>query len=158
MNTNEDLRTFRDGVLIWATSDSDNYLVINKIGVEPAPSVTWKDVYNLNTEKKEIDGKEIDLPTINIRGITSDQISAEHSFVIFFIFRLSSRIRLLEDGDIKIEAKCTVLNQEGSDINLVDYKCIGDTDIDLSNYKLVNIEEGNNDNSLKGSNLDTLVD
>ena len=32
MNTNEDLRTFRDGVLIWATSDSDNNLVINKIG------------------------------------------------------------------------------------------------------------------------------
>ena len=32
MNTNEDLRTFRDGVLIWATSDSNNNLVINKIG------------------------------------------------------------------------------------------------------------------------------
>ena len=32
MNTNEDLRTFRDGVLIWATSGPDNNLVINKIG------------------------------------------------------------------------------------------------------------------------------
>ena len=34
MNTNEDLRTFRNGVLIWATSDSNDNLVINKIGGE----------------------------------------------------------------------------------------------------------------------------
>ena len=32
MNPNEDLRTFRDGVLIWASSDSNNNLTINKIG------------------------------------------------------------------------------------------------------------------------------
>ena len=32
MNTNEDLRTFYDGVLIWATSDKEGKLVINKIG------------------------------------------------------------------------------------------------------------------------------
>lgn len=31
MNTNEDLRTFDDGVLIWASSNSDGKLVINKI-------------------------------------------------------------------------------------------------------------------------------
>ena len=32
MNTNEDLRTFEDGVLIWATSNTDGKLYINKIG------------------------------------------------------------------------------------------------------------------------------
>ena len=32
MNTNEDLRTFDDGVLIWASSNNDGKLVINKIG------------------------------------------------------------------------------------------------------------------------------
>ena len=32
MNTNEDLRTFRDGVLIWGSCDADNNLVINKVG------------------------------------------------------------------------------------------------------------------------------
>ena len=32
MNTNEDLRTFEDGVLIWATSNKDGMLSINKIG------------------------------------------------------------------------------------------------------------------------------
>ena len=33
MNTNEDLRTFRDGVLIWGTSNADGKLVINIIFV-----------------------------------------------------------------------------------------------------------------------------
>ena len=33
MNTNEDLRTFDDGVLIWATSNENGKLTINKIGV-----------------------------------------------------------------------------------------------------------------------------
>ena len=32
MNTNEDLRTFEDGVLIWATSNTEGKLYINKIG------------------------------------------------------------------------------------------------------------------------------
>ena len=32
MNTNEDLRTFRDGVLIWGAADEDGNLVIHKIG------------------------------------------------------------------------------------------------------------------------------
>ena len=32
MNTNEDLRTFEDGVLIWATSNKQGKLTINKIG------------------------------------------------------------------------------------------------------------------------------
>ena len=32
MNSNEDLRTFHDGVLIWATANKGNKLVINKIG------------------------------------------------------------------------------------------------------------------------------
>jgi len=32
MNTNEDLRTFEDGVLIWATANKEGKLTINKIG------------------------------------------------------------------------------------------------------------------------------
>ena len=32
MNSNEDLKTFHDGVLIWATANKNQSLVINKIG------------------------------------------------------------------------------------------------------------------------------
>ena len=38
---------------------------------------------------------------------------------------------------------------------MVDHECVGNESIsvDLSNYKLINIEEGNNEYSLKESNL-----
>ena len=34
MNTNEEIRTFQDGVLIWATSNSNGNLTINKVGTQ----------------------------------------------------------------------------------------------------------------------------
>ena len=49
MNTNEDLRTFRDGVLIWATSDSNNNLVINKIGTPRLDSANDHSNYALTS-------------------------------------------------------------------------------------------------------------
>jgi len=61
MNTNEDLRTFRDGVLIWATSDSNNNLVINKIGT-----------VNENIDKNE-DVKEDYCYDIEIDNRNSDE-------------------------------------------------------------------------------------
>ena len=45
MNTNEDLRTFRDGVLIWGAADQQGNLIIHKIGT---PSLTDKDDEYLN--------------------------------------------------------------------------------------------------------------
>ena len=44
MNTNEDLRTFNDGVLIWATSNSKGKLVINKVGT-PRLDESYDDIY-----------------------------------------------------------------------------------------------------------------
>ena len=32
MNTNEDLKTFNDGVLIWASTNKEGKLIIHKIG------------------------------------------------------------------------------------------------------------------------------
>ena len=49
MNTNEDLRTFRDGVLIWATTDSENNLVINKVGTPVLDSTNDHSSYVLST-------------------------------------------------------------------------------------------------------------
>ena len=40
INTNEDLRTFRDGVLIWGGADQEGNLVIHKIGT---PKLTDND-------------------------------------------------------------------------------------------------------------------
>ena len=49
MNTNEDLKTFSDGVLIWATSNSDGQLVINKIGT-PKLNNTYDDITYILTK------------------------------------------------------------------------------------------------------------
>ena len=53
MNTNEDLRTFRDGVLIWGAADKDGNLVINKIGTSSLDD-TYEDV-NYKITQKEVE-------------------------------------------------------------------------------------------------------
>ena len=71
----------------------------------------------------------------------------------------------MEEKDIiKIPAICEVLEEveeTDNDVNMVEYECIGNmtniTDENLTDYKLENIEEGNNGNLLKNSNLNELV-
>ena len=188
MNTNEDLRTFRNGDLIWAACDKDNNLVINKIvandeskeedtkqetenQVSDEPfsespivlAITWKDIYKLNMNGvKKINNTEIHGPTLNLRGITSNSIKTGHTFIINLIFQINTGLRHLEGEDkIIIQAICEVSEkgEKQEDLQMVDYECVGkdSSDKDLSNYKLVDIEEGNNDDSLKVSNLNSLV-
>ena len=57
MNTNEDLRTFADGVLIWAASKSDGKLAINKIGTSILDE-TYDDIDN-NLTKDDSTKKNI---------------------------------------------------------------------------------------------------
>ena len=60
MNTNEDLRTFRDGVLIWGGADAEGNLIVHKIGtptlsdadVEVSEIITKEDVEKMR--KNEI--------------------------------------------------------------------------------------------------------
>ena len=58
MNTNEELRTFRDGVLIWGSANEDNKLVINKIG-KPLLDDSYEDIdYIITKEEVERIKKE----------------------------------------------------------------------------------------------------
>ncbi len=58
MNTNEELRTFRDGVLIWGSANKDNKLVINKIGT-PLLDDSYEDIdYIITKEEVERIKKE----------------------------------------------------------------------------------------------------
>ena len=50
MNTNEDLRTFEDGVLIWATANKEGKLTINKIGETRLNKINDDIEYNLTKE------------------------------------------------------------------------------------------------------------
>ena len=71
MNTNEDLRTFRDGVLIWGGADSQGNLVIHKIGT---PSLSDSNEDDLGTPTKE-DNEQIkngDYEGPNSQGADTD--------------------------------------------------------------------------------------
>ena len=57
MNTNEDLKTFNDGVLIWASTNKDGKLIIHKIGT-PLLNETFDDIKYILTKDDLIDGKE----------------------------------------------------------------------------------------------------
>ena len=130
---------------------------------EVIPAVTWKDIYRLEmNSEKTINNKVIYGPSLRMRGITSSQINTRHAFLIYLIFQIKHRIRNLEEEQIKMPAICEVVegvDETSDDVNMVEYECIGNktNDIDLTNYNLDNIEEGNNENSLKKSNLGELV-
>ena len=51
MNTNEDLRTFEDGVLIWATANKEGKLTINKIGKTHFDEESIDTIQNTLTKK-----------------------------------------------------------------------------------------------------------
>ena len=57
MNTNEDLKTFNDGVLIWASTNKDGKLIIHKIGT-PLLNEAFDDIKYILTKDDLIDGKE----------------------------------------------------------------------------------------------------
>jgi hypothetical protein len=103
-------------------------------------------------------------PSLVMRGITSSRINTRHAFLIELTFMIKHTSRNLEDEDnqIKMPAICEVLEAveaTNDDVNMVEYECIGNDTIrrDLSNYKLGDIKEGNNENELKKSNLNNLV-
>ena len=131
---------------------------------EVVPAVIWKDIYRLNMNgEKVINNKLIQGPSLIMRGITSSQINSRHAFLIYLTFQIKHLMRNLEEEEsIRMPAICEVLEEveeTRDDVNMVEYECIGNQtdDMDLANYKLDNIEEGNNSNSLKKSNLNELV-
>ena len=115
---------------------------------------------------KEINNRNIYGPSLIMRGITSSQINTGHAFMIFLTFQIKHGLRNLEGENEynKIPAICEVLNgveRKDDDINIVEYDCIGNQEIDqdLTDFTLGNIEEEDNYNynSLKKTNLKELV-
>ncbi len=132
---------------------------------EVVPAVTWKDIYRLNMNgQKSINSRQYYGPSLIMRGITSSRINTRHAFLIELTFMIKHTSRNLEgeDNQIKMPAICEILKAveaTNDEVNMVEYECIGNDTIrrDLSNYKLGDIKEGNNENELKKSNLNNLV-
>ena len=139
----------------------ENYIVNEITGaciekMENVPVITWKDIFRLEiNSEKEINGKIITRPKINLRGETNSRINKGHAFIIYLIFKLKQPliIRNLQDisDKIRIKAICEIkkgVEENLNDINIIDYECIGENkDIDLNNFILDDIEIDDNDNS-----------
>ena len=116
----------------------------------------------MNGEKK-INNQYIHGPSLRMVGITSSQINTRHAFLIYLTFKIKVSTRYLEDnGELRIPAICEVVEgveETSNDVNLVEYECIGNSteDKNWDNYQLNNIEEDNNGNALKKSNLNEMV-
>ena len=128
------------------------------------PAVTWKDIYRLNMNSmKTINNRDIYGPSLRMRGITSSQINTRHAFLIYLTFQVKFGLRNLDEEDnIRMPAICEVLEaveETSDDVNMVEYECIGNqtSEQDLTNYKLGNIEQGN-DNNTKETNLNSLIE
>jgi hypothetical protein len=124
--------------------------------IESVPDITWKDIFRLElNSEKEINGKTIKGPKLNLRGETNSQINSGHAFIIYLIFKLKQPliIRNLQgvEDTIRIKAICEIIKgveESQNEMNIVDYECIGDSqDIDLNSFVLDNIEVGEDDTS-----------
>ena len=83
--------------------DSSDYEVNQYTGScvekpEVPPALDWKDFYGFKkSSTKTINGRVIQGPSFTLRGITSNQVSARHAFVVYLIFIFSGRLRNLEE-------------------------------------------------------------
>lgn len=136
----------------------ENYVLNTATGscvekTKVVPAVTWKDIYRLMLNGEKIINYQTYFgPLLELRGITSDQINTRHGFIIYLIFKIYYGLRNMEEEEkIEIPAICQIKNgvdEKIDDVNMVEYECIGNStvkqDLDLSNYKLDNIEEREN--------------
>ena len=139
----------------------ENYVVNDATGacmekMESVPAITWKDIFRLEmNSEKEVNGKIITGPMLNLRGETNSNINSGHAFIIYLIFQLKQPLTLrnlqINNDTIRIKAICEIINgvsENKNDTNIVDYECIGDNEgIDLTNYQLNDIEVDNDDKS-----------
>ena len=128
---------------------SPNYILNNYTGLcvfetKNEPVITWKDLYSfILKDSREINGQIINGPSFKLRGITTNQISAGHSFWVHLIFKLRHYLRNLEE--LIIPAICQIkenVEETNDKINIIDYDCIGNTTVD-DNYQLYGIKEDN---------------
>ena len=84
-----------------------------------------------------------------MRGITSNEINEKHAFSLYLNFRSNTKIRYLQ-GTKRVQTLCINgknYKEKTTDINIIDYECIGiDNEKEINdNYKLISIENGDND-------------
>ena len=120
------------------------------------PSIIWKIIYDMNKKNHNL--------KIKLKGRTKSQINEGHSFLVIFTFKKAQRLRNLEgkNDTIKINGLCVTdkdVDKYNNEEQIVDYTCTGNNtnNINLTNYILELIEDGDNQKFLMPSNIKELV-
>ena len=129
------------------------------------PAITWKDIYKLEFNNKQYirNYQLFNGPSLRLRGITTSQINQRHAFLIYLIFKLKSKlVRNLEEDGIILPAHCEIktnLEETQNEVNIVDYECLinNTNEINLTNYELENITEGDHNGHIKNRNINELT-
>ena len=127
------------------------------------PNVYFKDIYrfSLNGNDK-INGEDLFGPIYTIRGLSKEDITNMHTFIILSIFNLENGKRSLEETK-QFKTYCKYKNKISSSetsFKFIDYDCIVDSEEeDLSNYKLSKVEESiySDSSNLNSFDLENLV-
>ena len=111
MNTNEDLKSFNDGVLIWASTNKEGKLIIQKIGT-PLLNETYDDIKYILTKDDLVEKKEKNsFFTTKVKVII---LIAIIIFILLLIFIIYKLIRCLcskkETEDINSLAEDKLVN------------------------------------------------
>ena len=142
--------------------------IVNKLGncfIKPKeiPEIIFKDIfrYSLNG-MNDLNGNKIFKFEFYLRGITTNDITSKHSFIISTIFAIKNKLRYLEDNkNLKTNCEYQKLSSNSNNIlKYADYKCVSENiNQDLSEYQINNIYEGQYEDkeNLKSYNLTNLI-
>ena len=140
-------------------------------------TVYWKDIFRLKlNDKIQLNSQDLEGFSVNLRGISTNQIPESHTFLIDLIFEVLyvRNLRNIEENDIetkeiRIPTFCKIVEQTDEvkyKVNLIDYFCFanrtGQDVIRESDIRLKKIEISHNDSEeniefIKSSNFEDMV-
>ena len=141
---------------------------LNRLGfcyIKPLrpPTITFKDIFRFAlNDKFSLNGNNIFKYVYRLRGISADNISDKHSFIIKTMFSSKNGLRVLDDNPKSLDTSCQFIEKmdnDGSNLKYVDYECSFDSiNEDLSNNKMSSIKEDDEENeNMNAFNLEELV-
>ena len=117
MNTNEDLRTFENGVLIWATANKDGKLTINKIGTNDNEDIL--DDVDIDEEVEEEEKEEGNLSGGAIAGIVVASVggAAGIGVGVYFLLKHLKNIKSVPEASTQTKVDINYSSSSKRDVN-----------------------------------------
>ena len=147
------------------------------------PVISWKDMYRLTINSKtQLNSQALYGYSVNLRGISYNQINTGHAFLIDLIFDVlyKRNLRNIEENEtetetlketkeLKIPAYCQIISHTDevkNKVNLIDYYCLGnrtgkdetkENEITLKNVEMSKDDNEENTEFIQNSNFEDMI-